>query len=74
MNVFLHADPLWIAAQRRKNRDRRCPIETPKVLVGHLPDPRIAPATARRIRFGFVTLLQALACGGLVACFWWALL
>lgn len=72
--AFLHADPVWIAAQRRKNRDRRCPIETPRQLTGHLPDPRTVPFTVpRRRAFCFVTALQFFVCAGVVACFWIAL-
>lgn len=75
MDAFLHADPPWIAAQRRRNRDRSQPIVTPRTIVADLGDPRTVPFDARKASRGFiaVTILQAVVCFGFVACFWWAL-
>ena len=75
MDAFLHADPHWIAAQRRRNRDRAMPVVTPRVIVGDLGDPRSVPFDARKQgrRWIAITLLQAIVCFGFVACFWWAL-
>lgn len=67
---ILHADPRWINAQRGANRDRSRPVYTPKVLVGHLPDPRVVPAPVSKARWHTVgSLAVALGFIGLI---WWA--
>lgn len=69
---ILHADPRWINAQRGANRDRSRPVHTPRVLVGHLPDPRVVPAPVSKARWHTITSFIALA--AFVGLVWWALL
>lgn len=52
----------------------RAPVVMPKVLVGHLPDPRAVPFDARRTRFAIRTAVQFAACALFVAAAWLILL
>lgn len=71
-NPFLSASPTWINAQRGANRDRSRPVYTPRVLVGHLPDPRVVPTPVSKARWHTITSFIALA--AFVGLVWWALL
>lgn len=72
MDAFLNASPAAQIARARGNRDRSCPIVMPSQMVGHLPDPRVAP-TPRHwslIPAPVVLAVQAAACAAPVAVLW----
>ena len=73
--IIITADPLGPAARAKGNRDRAAPVVTPRLLAGHLGDPRAVPFDARFVGRPFVikTGLQALSCGGFVWAVWKAL-
>lgn len=73
--VITTADPLAPAARAKGTRDRSAPVVSPRILVGHLGDPRAVPFDARSVGRPFIikTGLQAVSCGAFVWAVWKAL-
>lgn len=75
----MRADPFTCADVVAEHRRRpgahryRAPIDMPKTLAGHMPDPRTIPFDARRTGFVIRTIIQFAVCAFVVVVVWTAL-